>query len=186
MFFNSWYDLGRILVAGVLGYASLILLLRVSGKRTLSKMNAFDFIVTVAFGSVLATILLSKDVSLSEGVLALALLVGLQYVVTWLSVRSETIQHLIKAQPALLVYRGEFLRHVMKSERVTEEEVHAAMRQQGLAEMQDILAVVIETDGSLTVVSQAEERAGYDAFSHVAHFRPEKSHQSEKRTGENA
>ena len=69
MFFDSWAGLLRVLVVGTLAYAALVLLLRVTGKRTLSKMNAFDLIVTVALGSTLATVLLSKDVALAEGVL---------------------------------------------------------------------------------------------------------------------
>lgn len=64
MFFNAWSDIGRVLVVGGLAYAGLVLLLRLTGKRTLSKMNAFDLVVTVALGSTLATILLSKDVAL--------------------------------------------------------------------------------------------------------------------------
>jgi len=76
IFFNSWFDLLRVLIVAVLAYASLVGFLRVSGKRTLSKMNAFDLVVTVALGSTLATILLSKDVALAEGLLALAVLIG--------------------------------------------------------------------------------------------------------------
>jgi uncharacterized membrane protein YcaP (DUF421 family) len=97
MFFDTWWGLARIIVVGVLAYAALVLLLRVSGKRTLSKMNAFDLIVTVALGSTLATVLLSKDVSLAEGALAFALLIGLQFTVTWLSVRSLAVRRVVKA-----------------------------------------------------------------------------------------
>ncbi len=89
MFFGSWYSLLRILVVGVLAYVALIVLLRVTGKRTLSKMNAFDLVVTVALGSTLATVLLSKDVALADGVVAFALLIGLQFIITWLSVRVD-------------------------------------------------------------------------------------------------
>ena len=74
MYFNGWESLLRTLVVGVLAYVSLVVFLRISGKRTLSKMNAFDLIVTVALGSTLATVLLSKDVALAEGALAFALL----------------------------------------------------------------------------------------------------------------
>jgi hypothetical protein len=88
MLFDSWAGLGRVLLVGTLAYAALVLLLRVSGKRTLTKLNAFDLVVTVALGSTLATVLLSKSVALAEGVLALALLIGLQYAIAWLSVRS--------------------------------------------------------------------------------------------------
>jgi uncharacterized membrane protein YcaP (DUF421 family) len=70
MFFDSWTGLGRVLVVGTLAYFALVLTLRVSGKRTLSKLNAFDLVVTVALGSTLATVLLSKDVALAEGLLA--------------------------------------------------------------------------------------------------------------------
>lgn len=82
VFFDSWTTLLRTLVVGVLAYVTMVAFLRISGKRTLSKMNAFDLIVTVALGSTLATVLLSKDVALAEGALAFALLIGLQFVVT--------------------------------------------------------------------------------------------------------
>ncbi len=65
-FFNGWESLARILVMGLLAYATLIVFLRMSGNRTLSKMNAFDLIVTVALGSTLATVLLSKDIALAD------------------------------------------------------------------------------------------------------------------------
>ena len=90
MFFDTWAGFGRVLVVGPLAYAALVLVLRVSGKRTLTKLNAFDFVVTVALGSTLATILLSKDVALAEGVLALALLIGMQFVITRLRGRFGT------------------------------------------------------------------------------------------------
>src|SRR5919106_4441321 len=88
MLFDSWAGLGRVLLVGTLAYAALVLLLRISGKRTLTKLNAFDLAVTVALGSTLATVLLSSSVALAEGVLALGLLISLQYLITWLSVRS--------------------------------------------------------------------------------------------------
>jgi uncharacterized membrane protein YcaP (DUF421 family) len=153
MFFDNWAGLGRTLIVGVLAYAALIFLLRISGKRTLSKMNAFDLVVTVALGSTLATIILSKDVALAEGVLALGLLILLQFIITWLSVRSATISHLVKAEPALLYHRGKFLEKAMKAERVTEDEVRAAVRAQGIAAMEKVMAVVLETDASFTVIS---------------------------------
>lgn len=75
----------RVIIIGAVSYATLIAVLRLSGKRTLSQLNAFDFIVTVALGSTLATILLSSDVAFVEGLTALLLLAGLQLVVAWVS-----------------------------------------------------------------------------------------------------
>jgi len=161
MLFDGWAGIGRTLVVGALAYAALVVILRVSGKRTLSKMNAFDFVVTVALGSTLATILLSQNVALAEGITALALLVGLQYAITWLSVRSPAVNDLVKSEPALLLYRGEFLHGQMRRSRVVEAEVRAAVRAQGVASLAEVEAVVLETDGSFSVVerSDAERRS---------------------------
>ncbi len=63
IYFDSWDGPARVILVGVPAYLSLLLLLRVSGKRTLAKMNAFDFIVTIALGSILATLLTSRSVT---------------------------------------------------------------------------------------------------------------------------
>lgn len=99
MFFDAWSDIVRALTLGALSYLALVALVRTAGKRTLAKLNAFDLVVTVAFGSTLATIILSGDVSLAEGGAALALLVALQYVVAWTSVRLPVVRQLAKSEP---------------------------------------------------------------------------------------
>lgn len=153
MFFDQWQGVWRVLVVGTLAYGSLVVLLRISGKRTLSKMNAFDLTVTVALGSTLATVLLSKDVALAEGVAAFGLLIGLQFLITWSSTRWPAIEHLIKAEPSLLYYKGRFAPGMLRRQRVTEAEVLAAVREQGHATLAEIDAVVLETDGSLNVLA---------------------------------
>ena len=156
MFFSQWTALLRTLVVGVLAYVALVVLLRVSGKRTLSKMNAFDFVVTIAFGSTLATILLSKDVALAQGVLALALLIGLQCAVTWLSVRVPWVRRLATGEPTLLAHRGTFIEPALRRCRVTHAEVRAAIRAVGLATLDDVAGVVLETDGSFSVIRSGD------------------------------
>jgi len=158
MLFDGWMGLIRTALVGICAYIALLLLVRVSGKRTLSKMNAFDLIVTVALGFTLATILLSEDAALAEGVLALALLIFLQFAITWLSVRSGTVSRLVKAEPSLLFHKGRFLRGAMKTERVNEGEILQAMRSQGVSRIDQVEAVVLETDGSFSIVERTEGR----------------------------
>lgn len=160
MFFSGWSSLVRTLVIGVLAYINLIVLLRISGRRTLSKMNAFDLIVTVALGSTFATILLNRDVSLAEGTLALALLIGLQYLVTWTSVRIGWVRKLVTGEPALLYYHGQMLMTAMRAARVTEDEVRSAIRTNGIAALDEVEAVVLETDGSFSVVQNDAKGGG--------------------------
>lgn len=167
MFFDSWIGIVRVIVVGGLAYVALLLLLRISGKRTLSKMNAFDMVITIALGSTLATVILSKSVALVEGVLAFALLIFLQFAVTWASVRSSKVQRLVKDEPKLLVYEGRFLWDALEAERVTESEVRAAAREKGIADMGKVGAAVLETDGTVSVMP----RSGFgseSALSNVA------------------
>ena len=160
MFFDDWFGLLRVLVVGTLAYAALVGILRVTGKRTLAKMNAFDLVVTVALGSTLATVLLSEDVALAEGILAFSLLAGLQLSVAWTSVRSERFRELIKSEPRLLVSKGQILRSAMRDERLTEGEILSALRSEGYAGREEIEAVVLETDGSFSVIGTPKEGRG--------------------------
>jgi len=155
LLFSGWTPVLRTVILGVLAYFALVALLRVSGKRTLSKMNAFDFVVTVALGSTLASVLTSRSVSLVQGVAALALLVLLQMINTFLAVRSDRYKQIIKATPTLIFFRGNYLVDQMREQRVTKEEILAAMRQQGMTEPSEVDAVVIETEGSLSVLKQS-------------------------------
>lgn len=157
MFFNGWDSLLRTLVVGVLAYCALVFFLRVAGKRTLSKMNAFDWVVSVALGSILATILLNQDVALAQGALALGLLMTLQFIVTWSSVRARWVRKVIAAEPSLLAYQGQFLEQTMLKERVTQDDVMAAIRASGQASVEDVGAVILGTDGTFNVVQKGAE-----------------------------
>ena len=153
IFFNGWSVLGRTLLIGVLAYVSLVFMLRVSGKRTLAKMNAFDLVVTVAIGSTLATIVLSKSVALAEGLLALALLIGMQFAISWSSTRMPWLRRVVTGEPRLLLRDGTMLDDALRDARVTREEVRAAVRSSGIGALGDVAAVVLETDGSFSVIA---------------------------------
>lgn len=154
MFFDTWYDLLRVLIVGASAYGTLVLILRLAGKRSLSKLNIFDFVVTVALGSTLATVLLSGDVSLAEGVLAFAVLALLQWIVAFGSVHIAWFRRLIRSEPRLLLRDGVFVDAALREERVTRDEVLSAIRQQGHGRVEAIAAVVLETEGSLSVIAE--------------------------------
>ena len=155
MWFDTWSDVVRTVLVGAAAYGSLVVVLRVSGKRTLSQLNAFDFIVTVALGSTLATILLSSDVAWAEGVAAFALLAGLQFVVAWTSSRWHPVRKAITSSPRVLLRDGRVDVDALRSARLTEAELHQAVRSTGAGDLGDIAAVVLETNGKLSVISRS-------------------------------
>ena len=104
MFFDDVSGLIRVLVVGPAIYVWLICLLRFSGKRTLAQLNAFDFIVTVALGSMLATVVLNNPIAWTEGALALTVLAALQFAVAWAQVRVPWVQRtVIRGRPCCFV-----------------------------------------------------------------------------------
>lgn len=160
MLFDSWHGLMRVVVVGILAYAGVIAILRTSGKRTLAKMNAFDLVVTVALGSTLASTLLSKDVALFEGLLALMVLALLQFVIAWGSVRWLWVEEIAKSKPRRLLTNGVIDEAALREERVTREELLAAVRSGSFGGLEAIAAVVLETDGSFSVIPCTQLASG--------------------------
>ncbi|PZF53895.1 DUF421 domain-containing protein [Curtobacterium sp. MCSS17_008] len=154
MWFQTWADLGRVLLVGTAAYVFVVVVVRVSGKRTLSQLNAFDFVVTVALGSTLATILLSSDVSWAEGAVALALLAALQLVVAWISSRVPAFRSVVTARPAVVLWHGELQSAALRANRLAASEVRQAVRSAGTGDMSTVAAVVVETDGTLSVIPE--------------------------------
>lgn len=157
MLFETWWGLLRVIGAAIFGYVALLVFLRTSGKRTLSKLNAFDFVITIALGSAFSNLVVSKSTPVSEGVMAMAALIGLQFAVAWIKVRSPRFQRLVKSEPTLLLYKGEFRTEAMQRERITKEEVKSAIRDSGGTAAEGTLAVILETDGSLIAISPSSE-----------------------------
>lgn len=160
MFFDNAYDLLRVLVLGTLGYAWLLIVIRVTGKRTLAQLDAFDLVVSVALGSTLATVLLSSEVALAEGAVALALLCVLQLVVALVTSRSKLARRAITARPTLLVRNGEVLDQALHSERISRDSVLQVVRSTGVGGLELVAAVVLETNGRLSVITHEQQGSG--------------------------
>lgn len=165
MWFDSWQDMTRVVAVGAAAYVFLIVVLRTTGKRTLSQMNAFDFVVTVALGSTLATILLSKDVSWAEGAFALALLASLQFLVAWAAVRWSTLRKAVTSKPTVLVLQGSIDEDALLKSRLTHAQLMQAIRSGGFGEVALVGAVVLEPNGELSVIGK-ESLGGGSALPH--------------------
>lgn len=160
-YFSGWEPLVRIVLVGIGMYAALVLFLRVSRSRTLSSMNAFDFIVTVAIGSAFGRALTAKTVALSEALVAFGLLVTLQYVVTWVQVRWPFFGRVITNPPALLYFRGEFVDEEMRRQRIAKSELQSAVRKKQFGSLEEVEAVVLESSGEFSVIESIEDGSAF-------------------------
>lgn len=168
MWFSSWDSLIRVVAVGSLAYIGLVLFLRLSGKRTLSSMNAFDFIVTVAFGSTLASTILPSNATLADGLLGLALLIVLQLIVAWIEIRSPRFHRIVTSHPTILFFRGAFLEDAMRRERLEQGEIMAIIRRRGIIDLEAVEAVVLETDGSFSVLSRPDKPVARSSIHNIS------------------
>jgi uncharacterized membrane protein YcaP (DUF421 family) len=153
MWFDSWSDVFRTIAVGAGAYAVLILVVRLGGKRTLSQFNAFDFLVTVALGSVLATALLSDDVSLVQGAVAFAVLIALQFVVALLESRVRWFRRLVAADPTVLLLDGRPDDRALHAHRLGLDDLRQAARARGVGALTDVACAVLESDGTISIVT---------------------------------
>ena len=152
LFFAGWWPIVRILVVGTLAYFSLLFTLRAGGPRTIAKTNLFDFIVSVAIGSVFGRILTAKEVALSEACLAFALLVSLQYLVSKIRQRSDRFASIVDVKPELLFFNGAFVAGALARARLREKDVQEALRNKGFGSFAEVSAVVLEPSGEISVL----------------------------------
>ena len=160
---SSWTELVRVVVVSAIVYAFVIVSLRIVGKRTASQMNNFDWIVTVAMGAITGSTILSQSISLVEGLLAVLTLLVLQFLVTRATVEWAWFQKAVQAGPRLLYYEGIPLHDALKRERITMGEVTHAARDAGHRSLSEVSAVVLEADGTLSVLPAPEDDVGSPA-----------------------
>lgn len=154
--------------SALISYCVIFLVIRLSGKRTLSKMNAFDFIITVTMGAVFGSTLLNYQTKLVQGIYVIALLLLFQFTTSLLSSHFSLMESFLRAQPSLLYYKGMYKDRNLKKERISRAEVVQMVREHGIGKMEDVEAVVLEPNGSLSVIKvQAESKQPLDTLENL-------------------
>jgi len=154
VFFRDWQSLGIVALTAIIAFITLFLFVRISGKRTLAKLNAFDFVVSIALGSTLSDMMLAT-VPVVEGAVVLFLIILLQYTFAWLARSSATMEKIINTEPHVVFYDNHFLEKTMLREGITQEEIYAAIRSSGTDQIDDVKAVIMELNGTMTVVKKS-------------------------------
>lgn len=133
-------------------YVSLILFTRITGLRSFSKLSSFDFAITVAFGSIIAGVVISKDPPLFPAILGLASLYFFQMALSFLRRRFSLISSVVDNQPLLLMTGGEIIEENMHIAKITKADLRAKLREANVIEYDEIFAVVMETTGDVSVL----------------------------------
>lgn len=119
-------------------------------------MNAFDFVITVTIGAVFGRVLTAKNVAISEAVTAFILLALLQFVFSYFQTRSPSFSKFFTPQPKILYYNQSFLEKNLRKERLDKKAILGSIRKKGFGSLQEIEAVILEIDGSVSVIGKSE------------------------------
>ncbi|NDV93136.1 DUF421 domain-containing protein [Alteromonas sp. 345S023] len=141
------------LLLTTMGMFWVVLLVRINGLRSFSKMTNFDFVMTVAVGSLLASASQTNNwSSFLQAVVAMAALFLVQSVTAWLRRRSEKIEAIMQNTPVILMRNGEVIESALAETRVARSDLLAKLREANVLDMQQVRAVVLETTGDISVL----------------------------------
>lgn len=158
---DTWFTFSTeallaILITGIVVYIAVLILTRIGGKRSFSKMSSFDFAITVALGSMVATTVLSKSVSIWDGIVGLSIMYALQLGTAYLR-RHPIISKITDNTPLLLMKGETILYENLKKARVTESDLRAKLREANVLEISQVRAVVFETTGDIAVLHTTDK-----------------------------
>lgn len=157
-FGSTWSTVGFVVAGTAAIYLSAIVVVRLAGRRTVAQMSAFDAIVTVALGSLLATTAVSSEVSYAEGMTALTTLLVLQVVVAALRQRFPSSRRYLEFAPEIVVDEGGcHLPNGPMTSQLTLDELRSQLRKQGVVDPADAALVVLEPDGKVSVLTDPDK-----------------------------
>lgn len=158
---TTWTSLTMVILSAIGIYISLILFTRIAGLRSFSKMSGFDFAVTVALGSVIASTILTKDPPLLQAIIALASLYSIQMGVAKLR-ESNFAQYFLDNKPILLMQGTEMIEENMKKAKVSRSDILGKLREANVTQIKQVKAVVMETTGDVSVLHHEDEQHDLD------------------------
>lgn len=149
--FRTELPLIVLFIRALFVYGSLLLLLRVSGKKQLGQLNASELLTMLLISEAVSNSLSGGDNSLLAGLISAAVLIGLSSLLDYLSYRNSTFSKLLEGTPTLVIHHGKFLRKNMKKEQLSEEELLVLLRKQGIEHVSHVKSAILEADGELSV-----------------------------------
>ena len=145
--------LARALLLSAIALTWVIIVVRVIGLRTFSKMTAFDFVATVATGSLLAGACQATTwPEFAQPTLAISALLGAQFVIAKIRQASDSFEQAVQNEPVILMREGEIFDTALSETRVARADLIAKLREANALRFSDVRAVVLETTGDISVL----------------------------------
>jgi len=145
----AWWE---FVARGVMIYLFLIVLLRLTGKRQVGQMAPFDLVLLLVLSNAVQNSMVGGDNSVIGGMISALTLVTLNWLVALLTYKSKKAEALIEGRPELLVHGGRLFEQALTRCKLTRHELNAAFRQAGCADVAEVHAAFLETNGNISVI----------------------------------
>jgi uncharacterized membrane protein YcaP (DUF421 family) len=155
-FFDGWAHLLRSALTAAGIYIVIVAAIRIFGEKALAKMSGYDMIVTVALGSLVAALPLTRSVSLTDAIAAAVTFLVLQQITRYLQARFRRVHTLVRERPRLLLWNGRLLEDRMLESDISADEVRAAVRRSGFLSLKQVRAAILENDGEWSIIPQSK------------------------------
>lgn len=142
------------IVRSALVYLFMLLAFRILGKRQVAQMTPFDLVLLLIISNVVQNALIGKDDSLTGGLVGAVTIFLLNFGVAEIAFRSKRVRRVLEPQPTLLIHRGKILEKNLSRELMTEEELMAALRENGIDDPTKVHAAVLEENGRVSVIPE--------------------------------
>ena len=139
-------------------YLFLVVAIRLSGKREVGQMSVLELIVVLVISDAVQNSMVGENTSIWGGIVAVTILLGLDFLLREVSRRSKPLQKALEGEPRLLVRDGRLLKKAIDEEGLELSDVRTAVRAHGLADIEDVGLAVLETDGTISIIPRSKTR----------------------------
>jgi len=156
----SWHTLLDVALRTSVVYLALLVGLRLTGTRQLGQMSTFDLVLLLIIANAVQNAMVGPDTSLAGGLVAAGVLIGWHRVIDWWRVRSRGVSKLLAGEGIMLIHDGKILQEHCDRAGITHDELRQALREHGVANIQDVMLAVLEPDGAISVVRYDDIKPG--------------------------
>jgi len=148
-----WWE---FVLRAVVVYVAILVMVRMSGKRTVGQFTPFDMVLLVLLGTAVQNSLIGEDVSLVGGLILAATLIALNYLVGWITARSALADRVVEGVPVVLAKAGQRFDQVLKRQLVNAADFDEALRDAGCTQISDVWLALLETNGQITIIKNKD------------------------------
>src|SRR6266478_4810373 len=156
----SWHVLLDVAWRSTVIYFALLIAIRLTGQRPLGQLAPFDLVLLLIIANAVQNAMVVPDTRLAGGLVAAGVLIGWHRVIDWWRVRSRGVSKLLAGEGIMLIHDGKILQEHCERAGITHDELRQALREHGVANIQDVMLAVLEPDGAISVVRYDDIKAG--------------------------